>query len=131
MWLHQPIAALAARTVGRPVKLVMRRQEMFNGHGHRTHIVQKMELGAQADGTLTLIRHESLNETSMRDEWREETGHITGMLYACANVETSQQAVLWLSLWLHGRQFAAGFPGKRPFAQLGQQRGHARAQRGE
>ena len=93
MWLHAPIAALAARTVGRPVKLVMRRQEMFNGHGHRAHIKQTMELGAQADGTLTLIRHESVNETSMRDEWREETGNISGLLYACANVETSQQVV--------------------------------------
>ena len=93
VWLHAATAALAARTVGRPVKLVMRRQEMFNGHGHRANTRQKMELGARPDGTLTLLRHESINETSMHEEWREDTGQMTGLLYACANVETSQQLV--------------------------------------
>ncbi|RYX84378.1 xanthine dehydrogenase family protein molybdopterin-binding subunit [bacterium] len=93
MWMHVPIAAMAAKLVGRPVKLVLRRQEMFTGHGHRAHTIQEMEVGAQADGKLTIARHNSLNETSMRDEWREDTGRMTGMMYACDNVETSEKLI--------------------------------------
>lgn len=93
MWMHIPIAALAARTVGRPVKLVLRRQEMFSGHGHRAHTTQQMELGAASDGTLTIVRNSTQNETSMRDEWREDTGRMTSMMYACPNVETSGKLV--------------------------------------
>lgn len=93
MWMHVPIAALAAKIVGRPVKLVMRRQEMFTGHGHRAHTIQDMELGAQTDGTLTLTRNSTLNETSMRDEWREDTGKMTSMMYACPNVEAGGKIV--------------------------------------
>ncbi|RYG53425.1 xanthine dehydrogenase family protein molybdopterin-binding subunit, partial [bacterium] len=92
-WMHVPIAALAARTIGRPVKLVLRRQEMFTGHGHRAHTKQNVEMGAKADGSLTLIRHETFNETSMRDEWKEDTGRMTGMMYACENVETSNNLI--------------------------------------
>lgn len=87
MWMHVPIAALAAKTVGRPVKLVMRRQEMFSGHGHRAHTIQDMELGAQTDGTLTLTRHSTVNETGMHADWREDTARMTGIMYACPNVE--------------------------------------------
>ncbi|BCM93388.1 putative xanthine dehydrogenase YagR molybdenum-binding subunit [Abditibacteriota bacterium] len=88
-WMHVPIAALAARTVGRPVKLVLRRQEMFSGHGYRSHTIQDMELGAQADGTLTITRNSTLNETSMSDDWREDTARMTGMMYACPNLEAT------------------------------------------
>ncbi len=93
MWMHVPIAALAAKTVGRPVKLVMRRQEMFTGHGHRAHTQQTMELGALRDGTLSLVSNSTINETSMLDEWREDTGRMTGMMYACQNVATSSKIV--------------------------------------
>ena len=93
VWMHVPITALASRTVGRPVKLVLTRQEMFNGHGHRAHTRQSMQLGATATGKLTLVRNDTINETSMRDEWREDTGRITGMMYGCDNVTTSGKVV--------------------------------------
>ena len=93
MWMHTPIAALAAKIVGRPVKLVLRRQEMFTGHGHRAHTKQEMEIGAQQDGTLNMMRHDAWNETSMLDEWRENTGTMTNMMYSCPNVSTSNKLV--------------------------------------
>ena len=93
MWTHIPIAALAAKTVGRPVKLVLRRQEMFTGHGHRAHTVQVLEVGAARDGALSMIRHDTINETSMGDEWEEDTGKMTKMMYACPNVHTVQKVV--------------------------------------
>ena len=93
MWTHIPTAALAAKMVGRPVKLVLRRQEMFTGHGHRAHTKQVFEVGAARDGALTMMRHDTINETSMGDEWKEDTGKMTKMMYACPNVHTSQKVV--------------------------------------
>jgi xanthine dehydrogenase YagR molybdenum-binding subunit len=93
MWLHVPIAAMAAKAVGRPVKLVLRRQEMFSNVGYRSHTQQSMEMGATAEGAFTHIRHDTINETSARSEWVEGTGRMTSMMYACPNVETTNKLV--------------------------------------
>lgn len=93
MWPHVPIAAMASKFVGRPVKLVLRRQEMFSNVGYRSHTEQKMEIGAKSDGDLTLIRHNTINETSQRNEWVENTGKMTGMMYRCDNVEITNKLV--------------------------------------
>ncbi len=63
VWPHVYIAALAARHVGRPVKVMLTRQQMFTIPGYRPHTVQKVALGAARDGTLTAIRHEAVGET--------------------------------------------------------------------
>jgi xanthine dehydrogenase YagR molybdenum-binding subunit len=93
MWPHVPIAAMASKFVGRPVKLVLRRQEMFQNVGYRSHTEQDMEMGAAADGALTLMRHNTVNETSLRNEWTENTGRMTAMMYACPNLETTNRLV--------------------------------------
>ena len=49
------LAAIAARAVGRPVKLAITRQQMFAFVGYRTPTVQRVALGADADGRLTAI----------------------------------------------------------------------------
>jgi xanthine dehydrogenase YagR molybdenum-binding subunit len=36
-WPHTPLAAAAARKLGRPVKLVVSRKMMFQTVGHRPH----------------------------------------------------------------------------------------------
>jgi xanthine dehydrogenase YagR molybdenum-binding subunit len=93
MWMHVPIAALAARQVGRPVKLVLRRQEMFSGHGHRAQTEQRMEMGVDAAHKLTMTRHDVVNETSMREEVTEAAAYMTGMMYGCDNLESSYKVV--------------------------------------
>src|SRR6202012_3036541 len=45
-WSHVALAALAARVVKRPVKLVLTRQQMFSLVGHRPATIQKLALGA-------------------------------------------------------------------------------------
>jgi xanthine dehydrogenase YagR molybdenum-binding subunit len=52
---HAILAALAAREVGRPVKVALTRQQMFTLTGHRTPTIQRLELGATADGRLTAV----------------------------------------------------------------------------
>src|SRR5262249_54991701 len=56
-WPHVFIAALAAKHVGRPVKLVLTRAQMFTVPGYRPHTVQKVALGATKEGKLTAILH--------------------------------------------------------------------------
>jgi xanthine dehydrogenase YagR molybdenum-binding subunit len=92
-WPHTPLAALAARQVGRPVKLVLRRQQMFTSNGHRPFTHQHTTLGATRDGKLTAVRHIGITHTSEADEFVEPTGLMTNMMYSCPNVQVQQRLV--------------------------------------
>ncbi|HMJ56917.1 MAG TPA: xanthine dehydrogenase family protein molybdopterin-binding subunit [Polyangiaceae bacterium] len=92
-WSHVALAAMAARVVGRPVKLVLTRHQMFAFVGFRPQTRQKLALGASQDGTLVALRHELLSETSRFDEFVEGSAVVSRMLYACANVRTSHRLV--------------------------------------
>jgi xanthine dehydrogenase YagR molybdenum-binding subunit len=58
-WPHTILAAMAAKVVGRPVKLELTRQQMFSGTGHRTPTFQAIALAASRDGKLQAIRHDT------------------------------------------------------------------------
>ena len=45
-WTHCPLAAAAARQLGKPVKLVVSRKMMFQTVGHRPRTQQRVRLGA-------------------------------------------------------------------------------------
>ena len=51
-WTHCPLAAAAARKLGKPVKLVLSRRMMFQTAGHRARTQQRMRLGATPAGKL-------------------------------------------------------------------------------
>lgn len=53
------LAALAAREVRRPVKVALQRPLMMNNTTHRPATIQRIRLGATADGKLTALAHES------------------------------------------------------------------------
>ena len=82
IWPHVTLAALAARQVGRPVRLTLTRAQMFTLHGHREEQEQRMTLGATRDGRLTAIRHEKLSITSPFDDWAEPATGVSAQLYA-------------------------------------------------
>lgn len=92
-WSHVALAALAAKAVGRPVKLVLTRPQMFSLVGHRPRTIQTITLGADARGKLTAIRHTVVSETSRFDEFAEPSALQTRHLYACANTVTSHKLV--------------------------------------
>jgi xanthine dehydrogenase YagR molybdenum-binding subunit len=48
VWPHVILTALAARILGRPVKLVLTRPQMFTSVGHRPQTLQRVRLGATA-----------------------------------------------------------------------------------
>jgi xanthine dehydrogenase YagR molybdenum-binding subunit len=93
VWPHTLIAALAARHVGSPVKIVLTRSQMFTVAGYRPYTVQKISLGATADGKLTAIRHDGTAQTSTYEEYTENLLDTTRILYACPNVVTRYRLV--------------------------------------
>jgi xanthine dehydrogenase YagR molybdenum-binding subunit len=92
-WSHVPLAAMAARVVGRPVKLVLTRPQMFSMVGHRPPTIQRVALGADREGRLVAMRHDVVSETSRFDQFVEPAAGQTRMLYACPNISTTHRLV--------------------------------------
>ncbi|GAB7524509.1 xanthine dehydrogenase family protein molybdopterin-binding subunit [Paraburkholderia sp. 2C] len=89
MWPHSVAASAASRAVGRPVKLVVPRAQMFTTTGHRPETQQHVRLAADANGKLMSLRHESVNTTSFTDQYVENCGGVSKSLYSCPNVLVS------------------------------------------
>src|SRR5215475_4883468 len=80
------LAVLAARALKRSVRLVLTRQQMYV-LGYRPAMIQQIELGAKAGGTLDAVVHGAVTVTSQHEEFhRQETGW-SGLLYKCANAK--------------------------------------------
>ena len=80
------LAVLAALALHRSVRVVLTRPQMY-GLGYRPAMIQRIELGASADGTLDAITHDAITVTSQyEDFFRQETGW-SGLLYKCANAK--------------------------------------------
>ncbi len=78
------LAAVAARQVGRPVKVVLTRSQMFNNTPHRSATIQRLRLGATREGRLTAIGHESWSG-DVDGGSPEGAGAQTRQLYAAPN----------------------------------------------
>ena len=89
----QVLGILAARLVGRPVKLVLRREQMYGPVGHRSATRQTIRLGVDGDGGLTAIDHHAKVVTSSFDEFFEPAANISHTLYASPAIHTSHEAV--------------------------------------
>jgi xanthine dehydrogenase YagR molybdenum-binding subunit len=94
-WPPAVFAALAARHVGRPVKLVVTRQQMFTSNGFRPKTIQKIRLGAGHDGKLHAIQHDGFSQMSdpALGEFAEPVAVATEMAYSCKNVSVSHRVV--------------------------------------
>ena len=82
---HAVLAAMAARVVGRPVKLALTRDMTFHLVGHRTPTRQRVRLGADAEGRLTAIAHDVIEHTSQLLDFAEQTGECSRHMYAAPN----------------------------------------------
>ncbi|MDP4021268.1 xanthine dehydrogenase family protein molybdopterin-binding subunit [Methylobacterium sp. NEAU 140] len=87
------LAALAARVVRRPVKVALTRQQEFSVGTHRTDTIQRIRLGADRDGRLQAIAHESWSDTAEGDGFFETSANVTRSLYAAANRVTRHRLV--------------------------------------
>ncbi|MDB5760751.1 MAG: Xanthine dehydrogenase, molybdenum binding subunit, partial [Burkholderia sp.] len=91
VWSHVVLAAMAARQVGRPVKLVLDRNQMFGPVGARPVTEQRITLAALGDGRLSASRHDVTAYTSVIEDWIEPCALVTRMLYQCPNQETTHR----------------------------------------
>lgn len=87
------LAAMAAREVGRPVKFAVPRQQMYATTGYRTPTVQRMRLGADADGRLNAIVHDVVEQTSTVREFVEQTAAPTRIMYRAPHRRTTHRVV--------------------------------------
>ncbi len=80
------LAVLAARKLRRSVRVVLTRPQMYEV-GYRPAMIQRIALGANADGTLDAIKHDAVTVTSQYENFhRQETGW-SSLLYKAANAK--------------------------------------------
>ncbi|MDP3411436.1 aldehyde oxidoreductase molybdenum-binding subunit PaoC [Bosea sp. (in: a-proteobacteria)] len=82
------LAALGARAARRPVKVALQRPLIFNNTTHRPATIQRIRIGATADGKITAIGHESWSG-DLKEGQPELATQQTKLLYAGANRMTS------------------------------------------
>jgi xanthine dehydrogenase YagR molybdenum-binding subunit len=88
-WTQCPLAAAAARQLGKPVKLVVSRKMMFQSVGHRPRTQQRVRLGATPDGKLVSLHHDYVYHRSMLDAHHEDCGEATPFQYSVPNLRVT------------------------------------------
>src|SRR5207253_1486078 len=88
-WTQCPLAAAAARQLGKPVKLVVSRKMMFQSVGHRARTQQRVRLGATADGKLVSLQHDYVYHRSMLEAHHEDCGEATPFQYSVSNLRVT------------------------------------------
>lgn len=80
------LVAVAARRLGRPVKLVATREQGFTLSAYRAETRHRVQLAADQDGRLRAVNHEGEELTSRADTLALGGNTMTVRLYACPNV---------------------------------------------
>jgi xanthine dehydrogenase YagR molybdenum-binding subunit len=93
IWPPEMAAILGAKLVGRPVKVMLQRDQAFNMVGYRPRSVQRVGLGALPDGTLTGISHEAFGSTSRYEEFTERILHPSKSGYRSPNADMTYHLV--------------------------------------
>ncbi len=82
------IVALAAKMVGRPVRLECTRADGFTIATYRAETQHRVRLGARHDGKLTALIHEGWEISSRPDDYKVAGTDASTRLYACPNVDS-------------------------------------------
>ncbi len=86
---HTVIAALLARQTGRPVKLMISREETLLAMGNRPDAKMTLKAGVKKDGTLTALQLKNV-ATCGAYQGSTTVGFQVMELYKCPNVEVSE-----------------------------------------
>ena len=89
----QVLGVMAAKLVGKPVKLVLRREQMYGPVGHRAPTRQRLRIGADGEGRLTALDHHARTVSSTFDDFYEPAADASHTLYAAPAIRTSHDAV--------------------------------------
>lgn len=93
VWSNTPLTALAAKVVNAPVCLAMGRDQTFGPIGFRPLTSQPVQLGAEKNGKLTAIIHDTKMEVAHIDEHIEYCGLVSRFLYSCPNMISTHRLV--------------------------------------
>ena len=93
MWSHVPLCAMAAKVTGRPVKLVLEREQMFGPVGGRPSTVNKIKLGASADGKLLAMQQDVVMNASVMEDFTEHSAGPTKSLYMSVANSVTEKVV--------------------------------------
>ncbi|MXP63085.1 xanthine dehydrogenase family protein molybdopterin-binding subunit [Roseomonas sp. M0104] len=85
--------AVAARRLGRPVKLVANRSQGFTIATYRAETRQRVRLAAGHDGRLQALLHEGWEVSSRPSNYNVQGTETTARIYACPNVWTRVSVV--------------------------------------
>jgi xanthine dehydrogenase YagR molybdenum-binding subunit len=87
------LAAMAARELGQPVKVVLTRQQIAHLVGSRPTTSQHVRLAAGRDGRLVALSHHVTMYTSPRWEYAEQTATAARVLYSAPHRSTRHRLV--------------------------------------
>jgi len=110
-WPYEVAALIASKKTGKPIKLVLHREQMFTNVGSRPRTIQKMGLAATKDGKLTGLTHEAIAQTSSYEDFTEATTNISRFMYDCANLTTRYRIApvdFSTPVWMRGPGEATG-----------------------
>lgn len=88
-WPHEKAALIGSKMVGKPLKVMITREQMFTMVGYRSPTVQTLGLGATPDGKLLGISHKATGETARYKQFAVGITSTTQFLYDCPSVDTS------------------------------------------
>jgi xanthine dehydrogenase YagR molybdenum-binding subunit len=80
------LAVLGTLALKRSVRLVLTRQQMY-GLGYRPATIERLALGAKADGTLNVITHDTIAVTSQFEDFSRNDTSWAALLYKSANAK--------------------------------------------
>jgi xanthine dehydrogenase YagR molybdenum-binding subunit len=80
------LAVLGTLALKRSVRLVLTRQQMY-GLGYRPATIERLALGAKADGTLNAITHDAIAVTSQFEDFSRNDTSWAALLYKSANAK--------------------------------------------
>ncbi|SOB78653.1 xanthine dehydrogenase YagR molybdenum-binding subunit [Sphingomonas guangdongensis] len=87
-------AAVASKKLGRPVKVVMTRHQVFEATVRRSNTRQRVRLGADANGRLTTVSHENHVSNLPDEDYFEPVGVSTHFLYPGENRRVTHEQVV-------------------------------------
>jgi xanthine dehydrogenase YagR molybdenum-binding subunit len=93
LWQHQVLASAAAKMIGRPVRLVLSREDVYRLVGGRSLTEQRVALGADRDGKLKALIHEGITAKTAANMFPEPFILPTRSVYASETVKLDVQTV--------------------------------------
>jgi xanthine dehydrogenase YagR molybdenum-binding subunit len=93
IWPHQLLASFAARTIGKPVKLVLTRQQTYAGIGYRPTSRQRLAIWADGAGRIGAIVHEGRTETARYASYEDGLTASPKFMYTSPNMRSTYRVV--------------------------------------